>query len=48
MEKIQCNHALIYPKDAKGMANNVDPDQTALLGAVWPVCSDLSAKGNAS
>ena len=21
--------------DADGMANNVDPDQTALLGAVW-------------
>ena len=23
------------PKDAEGIANSVDPDQTALLGAVW-------------
>ena len=23
------------PNDADGMANSVDPDQTALLGAVW-------------
>ena len=23
------------PKDAYGMANSVDPDQTAPLGAVW-------------
>ena len=23
------------PKDAEGMANSVDPDQTAPLGAVW-------------
>ena len=23
------------PKDADGMANNVDPDQTATLEAVW-------------
>ena len=23
------------PKDAVGMANSVDPDQTAPLGAVW-------------
>ena len=23
------------PKDAHRMANNVDPDQTAPLGAVW-------------
>ena len=23
------------PKDANGMANSVDPDQTAPLGAVW-------------
>ena len=23
------------PKDADGMANGVDPDQTAPLGAVW-------------
>ena len=24
------------PNDAKGMANSVDPDQIAPLGAVWP------------
>ena len=23
------------PKDADGMANSVDPDQSAALGAVW-------------
>ena len=23
------------PKDADGMANSIDPDQTAPLGAVW-------------
>ena len=23
------------PKDANGLANSVDPDQTAPLGAVW-------------
>ena len=31
------------PNDADGMANSVDPDQTAPLGAVWsgsalPIC----------
>ena len=25
----------MHPKDADGMANSVDPDQTAPLGAVW-------------
>ena len=25
----------MHPKDAEGIANNVDPDQTAPLGAVW-------------
>ena len=25
----------MHPKDASGMANSVDPDQTAPLGAVW-------------
>ena len=25
----------MLPKDADGMANSVDPDQTAPLGAVW-------------
>ena len=26
----------MYPKDASRIANNVDPDQTAPPGAVWP------------
>ena len=26
---------VINPNDADGMANSVDPDQTAPLGAVW-------------
>ena len=40
-----CNHSKIWtmwlyhkvmsPNDADGMANSVDPDQTAPLGAVW-------------
>ena len=44
-QKICCNHSKIWtmwlyhrvmnPKDAKGIANSVDPDQTATLGAVW-------------
>ena len=25
----------MHPKDAAGIANNVDPDQTPPLGAVW-------------
>ena len=25
----------MHPNDAKGIANSVDPDQTAPLGAVW-------------
>ena len=25
----------MHPKDADGIANSVDPDQTAPLGAVW-------------
>ena len=34
------------PKDADRMANNVDPDQTVSLGAVWVyiVCPDLSVR----
>ena len=28
-------HRLMSPNDADGMANSVDPDQTAPLGAVW-------------
>ena len=44
-QKNCCNHPkswtrwrnlrVIHPKDAERMANNVDPDQTAPLGAVW-------------
>ena len=44
-QKICCNHFKIWtmwlchrvmsPNDADGMANRVDPDQTAPLGAVW-------------
>ena len=26
----------MHPKDADGMANSVDPDQTASSEAVWP------------
>ena len=25
----------MHPKDAEGIANSVDPDQTAPLGVVW-------------
>ena len=28
-------HRVTSPNDADGMANSVDPDQTAPLGAVW-------------
>ena len=28
--KVSCNIALMHPKDADGMANSVDPDQTAV------------------
>ena len=43
-QKICCNHSKIWtwlyhrvmsPNDADGMANCVDPDQTAPLGALW-------------
>ena len=44
-QKICCNHSKIWtiwlyhrvmsPNDVDGMANNVDPDQTAPLEAVW-------------
>ena len=33
--KVWCNIALLHPKDADGMANSVDPDQTASSEAVW-------------
>ena len=29
------HHRVISPNDADRIANSVDPDQTALLGAVW-------------
>ena len=29
------SHRVMSPNDADGMANSVDPDQTAPLGAVW-------------
>ena len=32
--KVCCNIALMHPKDADGMANSVDPDQTASSEAV--------------
>ena len=32
--KVSCNIALMHPKDADGMANSVDPDQTASEEAV--------------
>ena len=32
--KVWCNIALMHPKDADGMANSVDPDQTASEEAV--------------
>ena len=31
---VSCNIALMHPKDADGMANSVDPDQTASSEAV--------------
>ena len=44
-QKICCNHSKIWtmwlyqrvmsPNDTEGIANSVDPDQTAPLGAVW-------------
>ena len=44
-QKICCNHSKTWtmwlyhramsPNDAEGIANSVDPDQTAPLGAVW-------------
>ena len=30
-------YSVLRPNDADGMANSVDPDQTAPLGAVWSV-----------
>ena len=36
-------HGVMHPNDADGMANSVDPDQTAPLG-VNTVSSDLSVR----
>ena len=33
--KMWCSIALMHPKDADGMANSEDPDQTASSEAVW-------------
>ena len=33
--KAWCNIELMHPKDADGMTNSVDPDQTASSEAVW-------------
>ena len=33
--KVWCNIAWMHPKDADGMANSIDPDQTASSEAVW-------------
>ena len=33
-------HTVIHPKDADGIANSVDPDQTAPLGSRGTVCPD--------
>ena len=34
----------MHPKDADGIANSVDPDQTAPLIQVCTVCPDLSVR----
>ena len=52
-----CNHPkswtrwrflrVMHPKDAEGIANSVDPDQTAPLGAVWSGSgSDCSSRSS--
>ena len=33
--KVWCNIVLMHPKDADGMANSENPDQTASSEAVW-------------
>ena len=40
-------YRVMSPNDADGMANSVDPDQTAPLGAVWSG-SALFAQANLS
>ena len=37
-------HRVTSPNDADGMANSVDPDQTATLIWVCTVCPDLSVR----
>ena len=34
-------YSVMSPNDADGMANSVDPDQTAPLGAVWYLSENL-------
>ena len=48
-QKICCNQSKIWtvwlsPNDADGMANNVDPDQTAPLIEVCTVCPGISVR----
>ena len=48
-QKLCCNHSkswtmwlyqsVMSPNDSNRMANSVDPDQTAPLGAVWSGCA---------
>ena len=42
MEPFGFTMEFLCPKDAEGMANSVDPDQTAPLGAVWSGSSMFS------
>ena len=39
-------HKVVHPKDVDGIANSVDPDQTAPLDLIWvyAVYPDLSVK----
>ena len=43
-EKDGFNIRVMHPKDADGIANSVDPDQTAPLIWVCTVCPDLSVR----
>ena len=39
-------HRIRHPKDAEGIANSVDPDQTVRSGLIWvcTVCPGLSVR----
>ena len=39
-------HRVMSPNDADGMANSVDPDQTAPVSLIWSctVCLDISVR----